>query len=76
MYYGSGNDCANSDEITARSIYIAAYLEYEKAGNTQKMNNAKKQFPSMEDIFVKSKKEGDIVNTGCWINKDVPLKKR
>jgi tetratricopeptide (TPR) repeat protein len=76
LYYNSGEDCTNEDELISRSIYIAAYLEYQKAGNANKMAIAKQQFPSMEDIFVRSKKIGDIVNTGCWINESVPLKKR
>lgn len=76
LYYASGSVCKSNSELIDRSIYIAAYLQYEKAGNAAKMEAAKTQFPSMEDIFVQSKKEGDIVNTGCWINENVPLKKR
>jgi tetratricopeptide (TPR) repeat protein len=76
LYYNSGTVCKSDNELIDRSIYIAAYLQYEKAGDQTKMSAAKTQFPSMEDIFVQSKKEGDIINTGCWINEDVPLKKR
>ncbi len=76
LYYNSSETCTSDNELIARSIYIAAYLEYEKAGDVSKMSAAKAQFPSIQDMFGQSKKEGDIVNTGCWINKDVPLKKR
>ena len=76
LYFNSASICDSKDELTKRSIYIAAYLQYEKADNNAKMTSAKAQFPSMEDLFVKSKKEGQIINTGCWINEDVPLKKR
>lgn len=76
LYYSSTDDCANQDVLKARSIYIAAYNEYQKAGATKKMANAKAQFPSMEDIFSQSKKVGDQINTGCWINEDVSLEKR
>ena len=76
LYFNSANVCGSDDELIERSIYIAAYLEYEKGGDVNKMNAAKAQFPSMEDIFVQSKKQGDIINTGCWINENVPLKKR
>jgi tetratricopeptide (TPR) repeat protein len=76
LYFNSANVCQSKDELIKRSIYIAAYLQYQKAGNKAKMALAKAQFPSMEDIFVQSKKEGDVINTGCWINEDVPLKKR
>ena len=76
LYYNSSETCKSDNELVARSIYIAAYLEYEKAGATSKMSSAKAQFPSIQDMFGQSKKEGDIVNTGCWISKDVPLKKR
>ena len=76
LYFNSGNVCDSKDELIKRSIYIAAYFQYEKAGNSAKMALAKAQFPSMEDIFVQSKKEGQVINTSCWINEDVPLKKR
>ena len=76
LYFNSAGTCISKDELIKRSIYIAAYLEYEKGADLNKMKAAKTQFPSMEDIFVQSKKEGDIVNTGCWINENVPLKKR
>ncbi len=76
LYYNSGGQCKAKNEMLSRAVYISAYLQYQKAGNKKKMKLAKEQFPSMEDIFVQSKKIGDIVNTGCWINENVPLKKR
>ena len=40
------------------------------------MASAKEQFPTMEDIFVRNKKEGDLIKVGCWINENVALKKK
>jgi tetratricopeptide (TPR) repeat protein len=59
-----------------RLIYIAAYDEYEKAGNAAKMASARAQFPSKEDIFLLNWKQGEIKSTGCWINENVALRTR
>jgi len=76
LYFLSANQCTSEDILKNKSIYIAAYNMYQKAGNTAKMNTAQQQFPSIEEIFVRNKKEGDTINTGCWINETVQLKKR
>lgn len=77
LYMGSFKQCIEKgNPVKNRSIYIAAYEQYKKAGNTTKMNTAKAQFPSMEEIFNQNKTIGDKVNTGCWVNETVALDKR
>ncbi len=76
LYMTSGSECAKGDALGDRLIYIAAYNEYKKAGNSSKMATAKAQFPSVEDIFVRNQKVGDTMTTGCWVGETVTLQKR
>lgn len=76
LYFISANTCASDDVLKNKSVYIAAYNMYKKSGNATKMNAAKQQFPTIEEIFVRNKKEGDQINTGCWINETVSLQQR
>lgn len=76
LYLYSFDDCKSDNVLQTRSIYIAAYEMYKKAGNTAKMNKSKENFPSAEDIFNLDKAEGDQISTGCWINETVSLQKR
>ena len=68
--------CGGDNELEKRLVYLAAYDMYEKAGNSSKMNMAKQQFPTMEQIFTQNHNVGDKMNTGCWINKSVTLRKK
>lgn len=76
LYFLSGNSCKGENVVENRAVYIAAYNMYQKAGNSSKMDKAKQQFPSMEEIFTYGKKIGDQINVGCWINESVILDKR
>lgn len=76
LYMSSANECSTGDPLQDRLVYIAAYNEFKKAHNTSKMNTAKQQFPSMEDIFVHNKKVGETMATGCWVHETVALQKR
>ncbi|MCP4521482.1 MAG: tetratricopeptide repeat protein [Cytophagales bacterium] len=77
LYSSSFNECkVNGNPVTSRAVYLAAYEQYKKAGNSKKMAEAKKQFPSMEDIFNQNKNVGDKINTGCWVNETVTIQKR
>ena len=77
LYFQSFNDCANYEtQLNDRLVYIAAYEQFKKAGNTSRMNAAKEQFPSINDIFNEGKKEGDQMSTGCWIAESVTLRRR
>jgi hypothetical protein len=77
LYFGSFNDCAKKDSYAEdRLIYIAAYEMYAKAGNGQKMTQAKAQFPSTSEIFDLNWTEGESKRVGCWVNETVILKTR
>lgn len=77
LYLKSFNECVvNGDPVKSRSVYIAAYEMFKKAGDVNKMNAAKSQFPSMEDLFNQNKNVGEQINTGCWVNETVTLDKR
>lgn len=76
LYMYSSDECKSDDVLQYRSIYIAAYEEYKKAGNSSKMESAHQNFPSMEEIFVRNKKVGESISTGCWIGETVTLQKR
>lgn len=76
LYFMSTERCSSADFLRKKSIYIATYNMYQKAGNTSKMNLAKQQFPTIEEIFVRNRKEGEQINTACWINETVSLTKR
>ncbi|GAB4345185.1 MAG: hypothetical protein OHK0038_25420 [Flammeovirgaceae bacterium] len=68
IYYASGEDCYDaSNPLKARTVYLAAYDMYEKAGNQQGMERAKEQFPSIQDVFLANSKEGDAIEVGCWV---------
>lgn len=75
LYLVGATSCISSDVLVKKSIYIIAYKQYLKSGNVTKMESTKKQFPTIEEIFVRNKKEGDIIKVGCWINENVPLQK-
>ena len=73
----SFDDCKQEQsQVQDRAIFIAAYNEYRKAGNSAGMSAAKAQFPSIEDIFNEGKQEGESLTIGCWINVTVALERR
>lgn len=77
MYMNSWDDCSKKvSQIDDRSIYMAAYDLYQKAGNTEGMAQAKAQFPTVSDVFTANKKEGDPIRVGCWINVSTTIKTR
>lgn len=77
LYMGSFDDCKQEQsQVQDRAIFIAAYNEYRKAGNSAGMTAAKGQFPSIEDIFNEGKEEGESLTIGCWINVTVSLERR
>ncbi len=76
LYVKSFEQCKSDDVLKTRSVFIAAYNMYEKAGATKKMSEMKQSFPSADDIYSASKNIGDVVSTGCWINETVKLQKR
>jgi tetratricopeptide (TPR) repeat protein len=77
LYQQSFKDCAQEKSYAEdRLVYIAAYDMYAKAGNAQKMAQAKSQFPSVSELFDLDWKEGETKRVGCWINEAVVLKVR
>ena len=76
MYMATASSQSGDDEVKNRAGYIAAYNEYKRAGASAKMASAKSQFPSMKELFVRSYKVGDQLNTGTWINQTIILEKR
>ena len=77
LYMGSFNDCKEEkSQVQDRAVFIAAYNEYKKAGNSSAMAAAKAQFPSIEDIFNQNMEEGQSITIGCWINVTVALERR
>ncbi len=77
LYMTSFEQCAGGDsKVGDRAIFIAAYDQYRRAGNSTGMAHAKAQFPSIEEIFDEGKEEGQSITIGCWINTTVSLERR
>ncbi len=77
LYMASFEECKGGESrVKDRSVYIAAYNMYQRAGNGERMTMAKAQFPSIEDIFNESYEEGQSVSTGCWVAETVKLERR
>ncbi|MDH5381106.1 MAG: hypothetical protein OEW75_09655 [Cyclobacteriaceae bacterium] len=77
MYMQSFEICAQKvSKVEDRAVFIAAYKMFQLAGNAKQMAEAKKQFPSVSEIFEETKKEGDPIRVGCWINEAVTLQAR
>lgn len=77
LYLGSFKDCAKGSSLAEdRLVYIAAYDMYAKAGDQQKMNAARAQFPSVTELFELNWKEGDSKSISCWVGETVTLKTR
>lgn len=77
LYMGSFEDCKGGEsKVKDRALFIAAYDQYQKAGEREKMNMAKAQFPSIEEIFSEGKEEGQSIKVDCWINESVQIERR
>ena len=77
LYFTSYGDCrGDKSKVMDRSVFLAAYKMYEKAGNKSQMQASKEQFPSIEEIFNEGMKEGQSIIVGCWINESVTLQRR
>lgn len=77
MYMNSFDDCSQKKSlIDDRSIFMAAYDLYQKAGNKKGMAEAKAQFPTVTDIFTANKEEGQSIKVGCWINVTTTIRTR
>ncbi|MEK6783020.1 MAG: tetratricopeptide repeat protein [Bacteroidota bacterium] len=77
LYQNSVSECSKKVSMAEdRLVYIAAYEMYQRAGDNQKMANARSQFPSVTEIFELSWKEGESKKIECWIGESVVLKTR
>jgi tetratricopeptide (TPR) repeat protein len=77
MYMSSFEDCKGGEKKTEDyAIFIAAYNQYKRAGDSAGMSKAKALFPSIEDIFNDGYEEGQTIQVGCWINESVVLERR
>jgi hypothetical protein len=75
--YASAKECnKNNNPAKDRLMYLAAYEMYSKAGNSQKMANMKKLFPSKDELLGVKWNAGDKQPVGCWIGDTVTLKTR
>ena len=77
LYMGSYDQCRGGENMVKdRAVFLAAYDMYRKAGATQKMAQARSQFPSVEEAFTYDMHKGDQITVGCWINETVTLQTR
>jgi tetratricopeptide (TPR) repeat protein len=77
LYMNSGDDCAKRvSKAEDRLVYIAAYDMYARAGNQQKMGQARAQFPSVTELFELNWKEGETRKISCWVGETVTLRTR
>lgn len=78
LYMNSAKDCAREKSYAEdRLIFLAAYDMYSKAGNQQKMAQAKSQFPSTTELFEQNWNEGEIKKLDyCWVGEAVTLRTR
>jgi len=77
LYMGSYDQCREGNsKVADRGVFLAAYQMYQRAGDKEGMQNARTQFPSIEEIFELDMEEGDSFRVGCWINENVVIKRR
>jgi len=77
LYYGSFADCARKISMADdRLVFLAAYDYYLRSGRKDKMELARKSFPSKEEIFLMNYKNGQPIQIECWINESTILRTR
>lgn len=77
MYFSSFEECKQGkSHVIDRSIFLAAYEMYRRSKNEEMMQQAKEQFPSIEEIFNEAFQEGDVIVAPCWIQMPVTLQRR
>ena len=77
LYYASFDACRQGkQQVADRAVYWAAYEQYQKAGRTDLMEQARQQFPTIETIFQEGYAEGQSVTVGCWINVTATARRR
>jgi len=77
LYMTSYEDCKEfKSRVEDRLVFIAAYNMFKKGGLISLANQAREQFPSMEELFNENLEIGQTMNVGCWIKENVVLNKR
>src|SRR5690606_35051000 len=77
LYFKSYEQCKGGENIVKdRAVFLAAYEMCTKGGASSRMQTAKEQFPSAEEIFTYNMEVGQQVSVGCWINETVTIQKR
>ena len=77
LYMTSYDECKQGkSRVDDRLVFIAAYNQYKKAGNSSSMANALEQFPTIAQIFELGLEEGQAMTINCWINETVKLARR
>ena len=76
-FFATQSNCREGkSRVKDRLVFIAAYKMFKRAGLETKANQAREQFPSMEELFNENLEIGESMNTGCWVNEEVTLNKR
>jgi tetratricopeptide (TPR) repeat protein len=77
LYLKSYADCKGGEDVVKdRAVYIAAYDMYKRGGDANRMEVARNQFPSNEDIFNYDYVIGQEVKVNCWIGETVQVQIR
>ncbi len=77
LYMGSFDDCAEEhSQVEDRTIFMAAYDLFEKAGDTAGMQSAQAQFPTVSQAHQETYEAGTMLDVGCWINVKTKLRTR
>lgn len=77
LYFKSYEQCKGGENIVKdRGVFLAAYEMYQRGGASSRMQSAKEQFPSAEEIFTYNMEVGQELTVGCWINETVTIQKR
>mgnify|MGYP006202423453 CR=1 FL=1 len=77
LYFKSYEQCKGGENIVKdRGVFLAAYEMYQRGGASSRMQSAKEQFPSAEEIFTYNMQVGQELTVGCWINETVTIQKR
>ena len=77
LYYDSYKACKQGKQQTAdRAVFWAAYEMYQRAGRPDLAEQARQQFPTIDNIFQEGYEEGQTVPVGCWINESAKVQRR
>jgi hypothetical protein len=81
--YASSTKACSSDDMKQRFVIIAAIDKYSKAKSIdsevasdaqKKINLYNNSLPDSGEAFMAGYKEGQQINTGCWVNETVSLR--